>query len=250
MDKRQFECNRDGLTIRGKVYLKDENPRPAVVLCHGFLANMGMCRTYAKLLAELGYAAFIFDFCGGGLMSKSDGKSEEMSVLTEVQDLITVIKKIRTLPFVMQDKVSLLGCSQGGVVSAMVARDRSMDIERLVLLYPALCIPDDARKGRMLGFSFDPKNIPDILCRLPMRIGGDYARSVMDMDIYREIKGYEGPVLYLHGTEDRIVDISYARKAGEVFPQREYHEIQGAGHMFRGKADEEACNLISRFMAQ
>lgn len=56
---------------------------------------------------------------------------------------------------------------------------------------------------------------------------------------------YEWPT-----SPDGIVDISYARKAGEVFPQREYHEIQGAGHMFRGKADEEACNLISRFMAQ
>ncbi len=249
MDKRGFECTRDGLTIRGNIYLKDETPRPAVVLCHGFLANMSMCRTYAKLLAELGYAAFIFGFCGGGLMSKSDGKSEDMTVLTEVQDLVAVIKKVRTLPFVKKDRVSLLGCSQGGLVSAMVARDKEMGIERLVLLYPALCIPDDARKGHMLGFSFDPKNIPDVLCKLPMKIGGDYARTVIGMDIYREIGGYDGLVLYLHGTEDRIVDISYARKAGEAFPQREYHEIQGAGHMFRGKADREACDLISRFMS-
>ncbi len=250
MDKRSFECKRDNLTIRGKVYLTGETPRPAVVLCHGFLANMGMCRTYAKLLAELGYAAFIFDFFGGGLMSKSDGRSEEMTVLSEVQDLIAVIEKVRALPFVIQSKVSLLGCSQGGVVCSMVARNKAMGIEKLVLLYPALCIPDDARKGHMLGFSFDPDNIPDVLCRLPMKIGGDYARSVIGMDIYSEIKGFEGPVLYLHGTEDRIVDISYARRAEESFPQREYHEIKGAGHMFKGKADKEACSLISGFMAQ
>jgi len=249
METRAFECKRGELTIRGRVFLTGTEPRPAVVLCHGFLANMSMCRTYAKLLAELGYASFLFDFCGGGLMSKSDGKSEDMSVLTEVQDLLAVIREIRTLPFVIPERVSLLGCSQGGLVSAMVARDNEIGIERLVLLYPALCIPDDARRGHMLGFSFDPENIPNVLCRLPMRIGGDYARAVIGMDVYKEIKGYEGPVLYLQGTEDRIVDISYARKAGEVFPQREYHEIQGAGHMFRGKADREACDLISGFMS-
>jgi hypothetical protein len=50
---------------------------PAVILCHGFMANEGMCETYAKLFARMGYAAFTFDFCGGGLMSRNDGKSRD-----------------------------------------------------------------------------------------------------------------------------------------------------------------------------
>ena len=37
-----------------------------------------------------------------------------------------------------------MGCSQGGFVSALVAAKNNFPIEKLVLFYPALCIPDDA----------------------------------------------------------------------------------------------------------
>lgn len=266
MIKETFDCKRDDLTIRGKVYRPapeegQASPAdqleasagedhaaaiPAVILSHGFLANAGMCKTYAKLLAGSGFAAFIFDFCGGGLMSKSDGKTEDMTVFTEVDDLRAVYQYVKTLPYVDPERISLLGCSQGGLVSALAAKE--LDIEKLVLLYPAFCIPDDARAGKMMFYTFDPGNIPDILGKRPMKLGGDYARTVVGMDVYEEIRGFNGPVLLLHGTEDDIVDISYARKAKDCFPGCEYHELEGAGHMFRGEDDKKACVLIRDFM--
>ena len=244
----KFCCERDGLTIRGSVFGISQERRPAVILSHGFLANSKMCKTYAKLLASMGYVSVIFDFCGGGLMSSSDGRSEDMTLFTEVEDLKAVISYMKTQPYVIPERISLLGCSQGGVVSAFVAKEDGFTPEKLILLYPALCIPDDARKGKMMFYSFDPANIPDILGSLPMKLAGAYASEVIDMDIFTSLKGYEGEVLYLHGTKDNIVDISYARRASEIFPQREYHEIEGGGHMFKGRADEEACGYIKAFM--
>ena len=39
------------------------------------MANQGTVKHYAKLLAELGFAAYGYDFCGGCvMMGKSDGK--------------------------------------------------------------------------------------------------------------------------------------------------------------------------------
>ena len=39
------------------------------------------CETLCGFLAEMGYVAFTFDFCGGSAMcGKSDGKTTEMSV--------------------------------------------------------------------------------------------------------------------------------------------------------------------------
>ena len=246
MKKERLECKRDGLTIRGYIYGKAAAPKPAVILSHGFLANMTMCRKYAELLANLGYVAVIYDFCGGGLNCKSDGKSEDMTILTEKSDLLALFDYLKRQPYIIPERISLLGCSQGGVVSALAARE--IHPEKLILCYPAVCIPDDARKGKMMFYKFDPQNIPDLLGKFPMRLGGDYARIVINMDIYKEITGYEGPTLYLHGTKDSIVDISYARKAKTCFPQCEYHEIIGGGHMFKGHADKEACELISNFM--
>jgi hypothetical protein len=152
------------------------------------------------------------------------------------------------LSFVNADDVTLLGCSQGGVVSAMAAKKLGSKINGLILLYPALCIPDDARCGKMMFYKFDPQNIPDILGKFPMKLGGDYARTVINLDIYEEIKGFDGRVLYLHGTKDNIVNISYARKAKDLFSNCKYVEIEGGEHMFKGKAEMIARAEIAQFM--
>lgn len=151
-----FSCERDGLVIRGKAYGPKDgpSPMPAAILCHGFLANLRMCAAYARLLANMGYATFTFDFCGGGLRCSSDGRSEDMTVLTEKADLVAVFDHVRGPALVDAARVSLLGCSQGGLVSAMVARERPHDVSRLLLLYPALCIPDDARGSQGLWLRY------------------------------------------------------------------------------------------------
>ena len=109
------------------------------------------CETLCGFLAEMGYVAFTFDFCGGSAMcGKSDGKTTEMSVLTETKDLKAVIEYVRNLSYTDSEKILLMGCSQGGFVSALVAAKNNFPIEKLVLFYPALCIPDDARAGKMM----------------------------------------------------------------------------------------------------
>ena len=68
--------NRAGLKIRGHVFGKAPHPQDAVILSHGFMANERMCQKYAKLLAEMGFLTVTFDFCGGGIFSRSDGLNE------------------------------------------------------------------------------------------------------------------------------------------------------------------------------
>jgi dienelactone hydrolase len=248
MKKEKFACLRDGLTVQGYVFGKRSSPKPAVILSHGFLANQKMCYDYAKLLAELGYVAFTFDFCGGGLGCSSDGKTEDMTVFTEKADLLAVLHYVQSLPYVQSGNISLLGCSQGAFVSMLVAKEIPNEISRLLLLYPALCIPDDARSGKMMFFRFDPNIVPEVLGRFPMKLGGEYARTVLNMDVMEEIGGFDRPVLYLHGTADKIVPLRYAQEAKDKYPNCQYHEIIGGGHMFRNKAEQEVQGYIKAFM--
>ena len=240
-----FSCQRDGLTIRGYV-LGEPSGKHAVIISHGFLANQKTVRDYAVALAEEGYLAITFDFNGGGIGGKSDGRSVDMTVQTEKADLLAVIEAVKSQ--LHPASVSLMGCSQGGFVSALAAKELRGEIRSLILFYPALCIPDDARKGHMMFYRFDPKQVPDVLGRFPMKLGGDYARVVMDMDPFEAIKGYEGPVLLLHGTADPIVNIRYARRARECFPSCEYHEILNGGHGFTGAHDREAIQFLRGFL--
>ncbi len=239
--------NRDDLKIRGHVFGKKNDPQDAVILCHGFMANERMCYKYAKLLADMGFLTVTFDFCGGGIISRSDGRSQDMTIFTEKEDLLAVIESVKSQ--FSPKSISLLGCSQGGFVSGLVAAELGEKvIDRLILFYPAVCIPDDARKGKMMFFRFDPNNIPAVLGHFPMKLGGNYARTVIDMNPYEELKGYTGQVLLMHGTADKIVNISYSRKLKEIYPNCRYEEIEGGGHMFKGRADTEACHILQNYM--
>lgn len=129
--------------------------------------------------------------------------------------------------------LTLIGYSQGGFVSAVYASRHPEIIERLILNYPAFCIPDDARKGSMQIIQFDPNNIPDFIGEGKMRLNGEYARSVLHFQMYEEIKNYKGNVLLNHGDADEIVPISYSNQAKEVYGECcEYHVLKGAPHGF------------------
>lgn len=197
----------------------------------------------------MGYCAYTFDFCGGSVlkMGKSDGKTTDMSVLTEVQDLETVIEYVKNLPHT-GDELLLMGCSQGGFVSALVAAKHPGLVDKLVLFYPALCIPDDARSGKMMFARFDPKDIPERINCGPMKLGRCYAADVVGMNPIDEISLYHGPVLIVHGTKDRIVKSDYSAQAKAAYSDAKLHFIEGGAHGFSKKHDALAINHLRQFL--
>ncbi len=254
--KAKFSCCRENLTIRGIEYRPQGEHLPIAIVSHGFMANMMTVKHYAKHLARLGYATFCFDFCGGCVMlGKSDGKTTDMSVLTEVEDLLTVIEHAKSLSHTDSSTILLMGCSQGGFVSALTAAKLDDTISKLVLFYPAFCIPDDARSGKMMWSKFDPKNIPEMIRCGPMKLGRRYATDVANMDPFVEITAYQGDVLLVHGTADKIVDIRYAERAAECYRAQThersvaYHTITGGKHMFSKRHDKIALEYLTQFTA-
>ena len=84
---KSYTVEREGFQISGELYLPDD-PRgcyPIVIMAHGFGSDRETTRPYAEILVKEGIGCYIFDFCGGGLSSKSDGSMIDMSVLTELQ---------------------------------------------------------------------------------------------------------------------------------------------------------------------
>ena len=255
----EFHCQRDSLTIRGTEYRPvkaDAGTKlPVAIVSHGFMAFQDTVRQYARALAEAGYVAYCFDFCGGSVIKgKSDGRTTDMSVLTEVRDLEAVMDFVQSQPYNDPSKLLLMGCSQGGFVSALTAAKYPDRVSKLVLFYPALCIPDDARAGKMMFARFDPKNIPDQFRCGPMKLGRCYPQDVIGMGPYEEISGYTGKVLLVHGTKDRIVNLDYSRRAAEIYRQAgadvKFEILDGAGHGFRGKHDRQAIEILNTFVCE
>lgn len=245
-----FECTREGLTIRGTQYRPEGTGLPAAIVCHGFMLTQKTVARYARTLARQGYCTFTFDFCGGSALHRgtSDGETTAMSVLTEIRDLEAVIAHVRSLPHIGSGLL-LMGCSQGGFVSALTAAKHPGLADKLVLFYPALCIPDDARSGKMMLARFDPANIPDSFSCGPMKLGKCYVSDVLDMDPYEQICSYSGPVLIVHGTKDSIVSPDYSQRAREAYPNAQLLIIPGAGHGFRRQQDAVAMERLRLFAA-
>ncbi|SFL44224.1 hypothetical protein SAMN05216390_1292 [Lachnospiraceae bacterium KH1T2] len=247
--------NPDGFIIRG-YELHSENSSgklPAVIISHGFTSSIEETTPYGNIIAAEGYRAFVYDFCGGGFNSLSEGSFEDyMTTLTEKGDLESVLEYVRSRDDVDTDQIAIMGCSQGGFVSTLAAPEVSDKIKALMLIYPALCIPDDARRGSMQVLNFDPQNIPDHVGTSPMRICRDYIKTVLDIDIYDVLKKYHKSVFIIHGTSDKIVPVEYAQKAFSVLQDNgndvEMHLIENGPHGFFDKYFAEAANHIIAYL--
>lgn len=256
LDKKEFSCYRGNLEIRGTVFMPSgQADAPIAIVCHEFMTNRLFSYPYAMALAKRGYAAFCFDFCGGGIVCGSDGDSRDMSVLTEMDDLKAVIAFAKEQRYTSDEPLLLMGCSQGGLVAALTAAELQEEIGGLILQYPALMIPDAARKGEMLWMSFDPDNVPEEMRSGPMRIGRQYATDVMDMDTLPTIARYTGKVLILHGDRDTLVNISGSQKAAEAYEAAgadvRFQIIPGGKHIFCSPEHIiMAANFISEFSEQ
>lgn len=235
-----------GQKIYGKMYLpgEEKDSYPTVILSHGFNSSSVLNEGYAESFAKNGYAAYIFDFCGGSPGTKSDGKTTEMSVLTEAQNLMDVIDQIKALDYVDGSQLFLFGLSQGGFVSAYTAAKRASDVKALVLFYPAFPLQDTYFE------QYDSvDDIPDEEFEsMGVTLGAIYAKDARSFKIYEVIGDYKGDVLICHGDKDTLVPLSYSEKAVEVYDHAELKVIQYGEHGFQGKLAREATSLTVEFL--
>lgn len=135
--------NSRGLTIRGRAFLSGEHKKPTVILSHGF---NGCCKDLynrGEAFFDAGINCYMFDFCGGGERSESDGVlAETMTIQSECEDLREVVAYARSQRGTDTENLFLMGESQGGLVSALVAQSEPSVYRGLILWYPAFMIPE------------------------------------------------------------------------------------------------------------
>lgn len=233
--------------IYGVAYVPDGIEKaPLAILSHGLGGTHADMAAYAEALASHGYAAYAFDFCGGSAGSgRSDGESTQMSVMTEASDLEAVVAAAKGWDFADTGQgVVLVGASQGGMVSALVAAAEPQEVGALVLFYPAFCIVDDTHES----FASED-DVPETYSLMGwMTVGRNYSTDVWGLDVFGEIGKYAGSVLIVHGDADRIADVSYSERAAEVYQDAELDVIEGAGHGFWGGALQESVDDMLAFL--
>ncbi len=210
------------LRIYGELTVAQEladapEPRPAIILSHGFGSTHRSLAAYACAFAACGYVALGIDFCGGGAGSSSDGAWEDMTIETEKEDLLAQVRLLLANPICDPSKLFLLGASQGGVVSTLAAEEEPGLFCGLILFYPAFVLHDDAVRA------YPPDApMPEYPEALSMVVGAPYIEKAWAYHPYERMH-YPGPVLICQGTEDKIVPPCYAKRAQETFPDASFH---------------------------
>lgn len=238
---KELHCKSGENDIFGLAYIPETGGKkvPAAILSHGYNSSHSHILDLAECLAENGIAAYCYDFCGGSSISRSDGKSTDMSVITEQNDLKAVIEIIKGCDF-SNGQIFLYGESQGGFISALTAPDVKEDIAGIALLYPAFCIPND-------WLCRDPETMTEPFDFMGMKLSKAFYDGVPRYDIYAHIGRFDKPVLLIHGDSDDLVDVSYAQKASTSFPDCQLEIYENEGHGFSPNARKKMCSRVVEF---
>ncbi|MBQ6567443.1 MAG: ASCH domain-containing protein [Treponema sp.] len=224
---------------------------PLIILGHGYQGCYRNNLNCAERYAAQGFAVCSFDFCGGTDHARSSGPTDEMSIITERDDMIAVFEAAQKLEFVDSCNIILWGESMGGYVAALAGAELAGRAEApaaLVLFYPAFNIRDEALADHKTKENIQPR------VRRGIRLGKCFAEDIWDTDPYSVIGKYNGPVLILHGTADDVVPPEYSVRAKKVYDEArpqgtaELIWIDGAGHGFFGRTGAHADSLVTGWL--
>ncbi len=221
----------------------DTEKHPAVICSHGFNGSGDDFTADCLFDAQRGFVALSYDFSGGSARSRSRGKSTDMTLFTEKEDLQAVFAFVQSMDSVLPGSIFLMGASQGGMVTALCAEELQGAIKGVTLYFPAFCIPDDWRKKLP-----DTDSIPDKLNFWGLDLGKDFFVSIHDFYTFDSIGGYEGNVLIIHGDKDPVVPLSYSQEAQKLYKHAELEVLPGEGHGFSPAGGEKARALVADFM--
>jgi hypothetical protein len=111
-------------------------------------------------------------------------------------------------------------------------------VKALVQLAPAAVLKDDALNGVLMGKHYDPANPPERLRVLFHTVGRDYFTVAQKLPIFETSARYTGPVLLIHGKEDKIVPYSYSEKYQSVYPDSSLRLLDGENHILSKRRKE------------
>lgn len=241
----ELHCIYGETDLFGTLYTPEDGreKHPAVILSHGYNCIGNDMRDIAEALAQNGVTAYTFDYSGGSLRSESSGETVDMSIETEQDNLRHVIDMISETASADPDELYLYGESQGGFVAALTGAEMPDRIAGMFLVYPAFSIVDQ-------WLAMDPETMNEPFSFMGgMTLSKTFYDGVPRYDVYEHISAFSNPVLIYQGDRDSVVNVSYAERIHEAFPDSELTIVEGAGHGFGGKDRKLVKDGVCGFFA-
>lgn len=233
---REFYMNDNGIKLHAKLDMPAGKEKcPLILIIHGFTGHMEERHiiAVAEAAVEIGFASLRVEMYGHGM---SDGRFEDHDLFKWISNALAAIDYAKSLDFVTD--LFLAGHSQGGLLTILAAGLRPETFKAVIPLSPALCIPDGARKGNLLGREFDTNHIPDVIDMGDRKLKGDYISIAQMIHAEELIAKYHGPVLLIHGDADEAVPVEYSIEAARLYENAKLVIIPGDTHCYDHHLDQ------------
>ena len=242
----------DGRDVWGQLYLPNtpEEKKPLVIMLHGFNGTHEEPQHYAACLAMRGVASYVVDMPDGSMRSKSGGTTLGMTVPGQVEHITAIAREIAQMPYVDRNRIALLGCSQGGLVTALAVGANPDLFKAAVFVYPAFGIPQTA--DRMLQ-QFDaangaPQNVMGI------QLSRDYYASISGLDVPASVAPFQGPSFIVYGDKDGIASGDILSQVSARLNKPQTLVIPGGDHGFsnylhHAQATEGIVSFVTRALS-
>lgn len=227
----------NGARIYGKLFTPNDFDKtkeyPILIMSHGYNSiSMNGDDGVVQSVLKKGMLCYTFDFRGGGKMSQSVGKTTEMSVLTEVSDLESVIDDITALSFTDDNKIALFGHSFGGLVTALTSGLNPSKVSAVVLHAPATSY--DVKS--LYSSKEEIEALPDTpIKNQNMEVSKKFFLDLWDLDIFNTMVKWNKEVLLMCGDQDG--GYQGVVKTTEYYNSHScpatLYTIEGAEHSFR-----------------
>lgn len=172
---------------------EDSAPAPLLVLFHGNGELIDDYASEAEFWASRGFGVLLPEFRGYGA---SAGVAVRATIRADALEFIGRASSDRRID---SERVVYIGRSLGGAVAADLARDRP----------PAALVLESAFTD--IAAMFRRAGLPGFVSR-------------HRYNPREAITEYEGPVLLVHGAEDRVIPVSHGRRLAKARPDAEYLE--------------------------
>lgn len=239
--------NQWGKTLRGYLDLPENFNGEMFVMFHGFTGNKSEhayhFRNISRLMSKEGYASIRLDFSGNG---ESDGEFKDFTFDTMISEAKQIIDFAFNYPKV--EKVSLLGFSMGGGVSAIMAQEYGNKLSKLVLWSPSGNIIQLIKNRFENGVELENGNK---LTGGYFELSKEMYESVCSGKYYpmENLDKYTNPVLLVHGRNDQAVPYLISMKYALKFYNSNVHIVNGAGHGYDKVSErDELYNATMKFL--